>query len=359
MPERRAGALSRRDFVAQAGSAALAAAGAGTLLAACGAPRPRAPGLEAELHIYNWSDYIGPDTIGQFEEETGVTVTYDTYESNEELVGKLLAGGAAYDLCVPTSYVLPLLAAKGVLAPLDRARLPNFRNVAPLFLDPAVDPGNRFGVPYQWGVTGIAYLRSQVTEPASWGVFLDGTVSGRKTMMDDGREVLGAMLRHRGHSLNSTDAAELAQARADAVTAKGQLAAFVSAPVKGQLVAGDVCLAQLWNGDTRQAQAENPDIGFVVPREGSLIWADYVVMLAGCRHPHAAHAFLDFILRPDVGAGISDATGYGTANAAAAERLRNPVPYPTAEELARLEYQVDLGPATALWDRLWTEVKAA
>jgi spermidine/putrescine-binding protein len=347
--------LTRRTFVQ-----ATAAATFGPLLTACEKALTPKPGLEPALHIYNWSDYIGYETVARFEQEFGVRVVYDTYESSEEMLGKLVAGASGYDLVVPVGYAVPVMLAQGLLRPLDRARLPNLGNLAPLFRDSPFDPGGAHVVPWQWGVTGIAYRRDKVPAPAGWGAFLeDGPAAGRMTMLDDGREVLGAMLRHRGRSLNSVDPAELADARADAIAAKGRLAAFVSSAVKGQLVTGDVWMAQLWNGDTRQAQAEEPNIGFAVPAEGSTIWTDYMVMLRGCPHPNAAHAFLDYILRPDVAAGISEATGYGTPNAAALPLLPDPVPFPTEAELARLEYPRDLGEHTVLWDRVWTEVKAA
>jgi len=147
-------------------------------------------------------------------------------------------------------------------------------------------------------------------------------------------------------------------ALADALAAKPHLAAYVSAPVKGQLVAGDIWMAQLWNGDTRQAQLENPQIAFALPEEGSLIYTDYMVIPRTAPHPHSAYAFLEYILRPEVAAGISEATGYGSPNRAAIGRMRDPIPYPSAEQLGRLEYQTDLGPATAVWDRVWTEVKS-
>ncbi len=354
--------MKRREFVTHLSAAALAAGGAGMWLSGCRERRgiaTRADGIEPKLNIYNWSDYIGPDTVRDFEREFGVRVTYDTYESNEEMAGKLLAGASGYDIVVPTGYLMPVLSAQGLLAPLNKSLLPNFSNIAPLFLNPTTDPGNTFGVPWQWGLTGIAYRQDKVPAPRSWAVFTEGAAPGRMTMLDDGREVLGAMLKYRGHSLNTTDAGQLTRASQDAITAKRHLAAFVSAPVKGQLAAGDVWMAQLWNGDARQAAVENPNVGFALPREGSLIWTDYAAVLANCPHPNAAYAFLNYVLRPEVGAALSDATGYGTPNQAAAPLLKNPVAYPTTAELARLEFQVDLGPAAEIWDRLWTEVKAA
>ena len=352
--------IARRDFV-RTSAATLAGAALGPLLSACAEkPVPR-PGLEPELNIYNWSDYIGYETIRDFEREFGVRVNYDTFESSEEMLGKLMAGAGGYDLAVPVGYSVPVMREQRLLQPLDRARIPNIGNLAPLFRDSPFDPGNRHGIPWQWGLTGIAYRRDLVETPTSWRVFVDGggRAAGRMTMLDDAREVLGAMLRYRGRSLNSVDPGAAADARADAIAAKRQLAAFVSAAVKGQLVTGDVWISQLWNGDARQAAAEEPNVAFVVPDEGSTIFADHMVLLAGAPHPNAAHAFLDYVLRPAVAAGISEATGFGTPCEPAVPLLTNPVAYPSDAELARLEYPVDLGEATLLWDRIWTEVKAA
>ena len=183
--------------------------------------------------------------------------------------------------------------------------------------------------------------------------------AGKMTQLDDGRDVIGSWLRYRGHSLNSRDQTELAAAKNDAISAKRNLRAYLSAPVKGQLISGDVWIAQLWNGDATQARVEQPAIQYALPREGSTIWADSVVMPRSAPHPRVAHEFMNYILRPDVAAAISDFTGYGTPNAKALPLMEHPVPYPTPEQLDRLEYQIDLGRDTAEWDQLWTEIKSA
>jgi spermidine/putrescine transport system substrate-binding protein len=354
--------MLRRDFLT-----ALAAAP----LAACApAPRPdtarddpdAALGpIEPALAVYNWSDYIAPDTIAGFEREFGVRVSYDTYESNEEMFAKLVAGASGYDIAVPSSYLLDALRSNRMLMPLHRGHLGNWNNLAAEFLDLAFDPGNRVTMPWQWGMTGLAWRRDLVADaPDGWGTLLDARGRGRMTMMDDGREVLGAMLKLRGHSLNATAADELARARSDAIVAKRLLRAYKSAPVKGDLIAGDVWIAQLWNGDAAQAAAEQPAIDFLLPTEGSAIWTDGAVVLRDAPHPRAAHEFLNYCLRPDVAARIADATGYGSPNRAALPRqTKRPVPWPTGTERARLEYFEDLGPATETWDRLWTEIKSA
>jgi spermidine/putrescine transport system substrate-binding protein len=315
--------------------------------------------IEKRLNIYNWSDYVAPDTISNFEKEFGVKVSYDVYESNEEMLAKLLTGATGYDLVFPSSYAVTVLEAVGIAAPIHREYLTNWHNIAPLFINPPFDPGNVHTVPWQWGVTGIAFRSDKVDAPDSWDVLQDARYRGKMTQMDDGRDVIGSWLRYRGHSLNSRDPAELARAEKDAVAAKRNLKAYISAPVKGQLISGDVWIAQLWNGDATQAKVEQPSIGYVVPKEGCTIWEDSLVIPRSAPHKRAAHEFMNYILRPDVQASISDFTGYGTPNAAALALMQHPVPYPTADELRRLELQVDLGRDTAVWDQIWTEIKSA
>jgi spermidine/putrescine transport system substrate-binding protein len=370
------GRVDRRGFILRALALGASGTAVAAVLEACGggasepgsapasaaasASAPAEPALEAELHIYNWSDYIAEETVPGFEKATGVKVTYNTYESNEELLAKLQIGGGGYDLVVPTGYLVTVLAAQGLLAPLDKARLKNWGNLAPLFLDPEFDRGNAHSVPWQWGTTGIAYRSDKVpTAPDGWSVFHDASLKNKMTMMDDQRDVLGAFLKYRGQSLNATDAAVLAAAKADAIQAKGLLKAYLSAPVKGQLVSGDVWVAQLWNGDTAQAKAEQEAIAYTLPKEGAGIWLDSLVIPRDAPHKNAAHAFIDYVLGPEAGAAISAFTGYGSPNQAAMPKIEGAVPYPTAEEMKRLEYQKDLGAATALWDQIWTEIKSS
>jgi spermidine/putrescine transport system substrate-binding protein len=301
---------------------------------------------------------VAEDTISGFEREYGVAVTYDTYESNEEMLSKLQVGAAGYDVVFPTGYILEAMIASDLLAPIRRELLANWENLSPIFLDPPFDPGNAHSVPYLWGTTGIAWRTDRLDAPPdTWATFHDSRWDGKMTLLDDSRDVIAAFLKLNGFSLNSTVPAELAVAKRDAIEAGHHIRAYVSAPVKGQLIAGDVWIAQLWDGDTRQAAAEDPAIAFALPREGTAIYADAMAIPRSAPHKRAAHAFLDYMLRPDVAAAIADATGYGTANAAA--KPREPKPYPSREELARLEFARDLGDGTRLWDRIWTEIKSA
>ena len=363
------GALSRRSFVTQAASLGLSWSVIGTFLMSCtrkddrsGSPDSRAADseelgpMETELSIYNWSDYISPETVPNFEKEFGVRVNYGTYESNEELVAKLQTGVSGYDLVVPSGYIVAVLAAQDIITPIHRQYLTNWGNLSPIFLGLPFDPENRFTVPWQWGTTGIAYRTDKLSSaPDSWAVFHDHELAGKMTMMDDRREVIGAFLRFRGHSLNSVNPAELAQARADALQARQNLKGYKSAPAKTDLIAGDVWVAQLWNGDTTQAKAQQPNLGYVLPREGCTIWSDSLVIPRSAPHKRAAHEFMNYILRPEVAAAISNFTGYGSPNAKAV--LEVPVPYPSSDELGRLEYQEDLGENSRLWDQVWSEIR--
>ncbi|MFL5403447.1 MAG: PotD/PotF family extracellular solute-binding protein, partial [Gemmatimonadales bacterium] len=349
------GTMPRREFVVRAVALGLSLSSVGLLLQACQRKDKSAAGgtdttgaavaelgpMEKELHIYNWSDYIAEDTVPNFEKEFGVKVTYDTYESNEEMVAKLQAGAGGYDIVVPSGYIIPVMVATDLIAPINRKYITNFGNISPIFQNLPTDHGNKYTVPWQWGTTGIAYRTDKIKTPLdSWSVFHDKRFGKKMTMMDDGREVIGAMLRYRGHSLNSINPTELAQAKADAVAAKKQLKAYISAPVKAQLISGDVWISQLWNGDTTQAKAEQPNLGYVIPKEGCTIWGDSMCIPKSAPNKRAAHEWMNYILRPEVGAALSEATGYGTPNAAAAKVMKNPVPYPTEDELKRLEYQV-------------------
>ena len=370
------GGISRREFVTRTLGLGLSMSSVGLLLSSCKAPDDGAAGrrdttaadvagadlgpVEKELHLYNWSDYIAEDTVPNFEKEFGVKVTYDTYESNEEMVAKLQAGASGYDIVVPSGYIIPLLVATDMIMPINQKYITNVANVSPIFRKLPSDPNDKYTIPWQWGTTGVAYRTDKIKIPVnSWEVFHDRKYAKKLTMMDDGREVIGAELRRRGHSLNSTDKTELAQAKADCIDAKKNLKAYISAPVKAQLISGDVWISQLWNGDTNQARVEQPSLAYVIPKEGCTIWADSMCIPKSAPNKRVAHEWINYILRAEVGAALSEATGYGTPNAAAARVMKDPVAYPTDDELKRLEYQVDLGKDTETWDQIWTEIKSA
>jgi spermidine/putrescine transport system substrate-binding protein len=320
-------------------------------------PRPR-------LNVYNWSAYVAPDTIPNFEKEFGARVRYAIYESNEEMLAKVMTGNSGWDVVFPTANRIPPMREQGLLAPLRRDWLPELPNLDERFRAPAWDPGLAWGVPYMWYATGIAYHRSLAPPPARWADLWDPRLKHRLTMLDDPEDVLGACLKKLGLPFSSTRPEDLLLARREAVAQKPLLRAYLNAEVRDQLVAGDVLAAQLWSTTAQQAIDAAPRLAFAYPAEGFPLYVDCAVVLRESRRQELAHHFLNYLLRPRVSAAIARATKTATANAAAYELLpdsirSNPVLYPPAEVFRRGEWPATLPPAAQrLRDRIWTEIKS-
>jgi spermidine/putrescine transport system substrate-binding protein len=322
---------------------------------------------ENVLSIYNWSTYIDPDVITQFEKEFDATVQYDTYESNDALLAKIQPGNPGYDIIVPTEDFVESMAAEGLLAELNKENIPNLKNVDPLFLDKAFDPGNRYSVPYQWGTIGIGYdIEATGEEVTSWAQIFDAKYAGQVALMEDSRAMLGAVLIALGKDPNTTDPVDLQAAVNYIIENKEVVATF--APDTGQdlLNQGEVAIAVEWNGDIFQVMEENENIRYIIPDEGTIVWVDNMAIPKDAPNQALAEQFINFILEPEVSAKISAYVQFGSPNKAAidqglipAEDLQNPGIYPAAETFARLEYAQDIGEATQLYDDAWTELKVA
>jgi spermidine/putrescine transport system permease protein len=337
-------------------------------LALLGLPFLLAPGAAAggdrQLNLYMWSNYIAPETVHRFEQRHGVRVNVDFYDSNEALLAKMQAGRVDYDVVCPSNYMVQILVTQGLLRSLDWSALPHAPNLDPRFLGRSFDPGNRYSVPYFWGTTGIAYRKSRTGAVDSWGALWDPRFRGRILMLDDAREVFGAALKWKGLSLNTTDAAQLAAAQRLLVAQRPLVRAYNSASFEDVLLSGDVWLAQGWNGQFARAMAQDADIAYVIPREGSSLFIDTLAIPRDAPHPDLAHAFVDFVMEPEIAAEICRTMQYSSPNRGAVPLLPpairdNPAIFPPADVIARTEAIEDLGPATVLYDRLWTEVKTS
>lgn len=333
------------------------------LLVACGGKDQ----LAEELHLYNWSEYIDPEVFVAFEEQYGVKVIEDTFSSNEELLAKLQAGAAGYDLIVPTDYMVEIMIGEGILAELDHANLSNLSNLSALFSDPPYDPGMVHCVPYQWGTTGIGYNSDEV-EPDSWAYIFDPAMvseyEGKVTMLNDSRESIGAALKYLGYSINTTDEAQLEEAKQVLLAIKPYLYSYDSDQFEDLLVAGEVIYGHGYSGDYFAAAVEDERIWYVIPKEGGVIWADSLCIPASSKNQSTAELFINFVLQPEVAAQITNFTWYASPVEAAnefidPEILEEPAIYPSAETFERLEWIQDVGDATPLFERIWTEVKAA
>jgi spermidine/putrescine transport system substrate-binding protein/spermidine/putrescine transport system permease protein len=317
-----------------------------------------------ELNLYIWSGYIAPETIKRFEERHHVRVNLDLYDSNEALLAKVQAGNAGYDVLCPSNYIVEVMVQQRLLRALDHSALPHLANVDARFLDRSYDPGNLHSVPYVWGTAGIGYRRSKAGVVDSWAALWDPRFKGRILMLDDAREALGAALRWKGYSLNTTEAAPLALARRLLVEQKPLVRTYNTSNYEDILLSGDVWLAHGWSGQFAKVMEQDPDIDYVIPREGSSLFLDNLVIPIDAPHPELAHAFLDYTLEAEVAAEICTTMRYSTPNRAALAFLpahvrRNPATFPPEDALARAELIEDIGEATVVYDRLWTEVKTS
>jgi spermidine/putrescine-binding protein len=316
------------------------------------------------LNLYIWSNYIAPETVQKFERRHGVRVNVDLYDTNEALLAKIQGGNVAYDLLCPSNYPIQILLAQDALRPLDHSALPNLRHADPALLDRHYDPGNRYSVPYFWGSAGIAYRKSKVGRVDSWGALWDERYAGRVLMLDDAREAIGAALKWKGRSYNTKDPAALAEAKRLLVLQKPLVRTYDSGNFHDVLLSGDVWIAQGWNGQFAKVMAHEPDIDYVIPGEGGSLFIDSLVIPKTAPHPELAHAFIDFTLEPEIAAEICTTMRYSSPNRAALALLPpevrgNAAIFPPPDVMTRLELIEDLGEATLLYDRIWTEVKTA
>jgi spermidine/putrescine transport system substrate-binding protein len=326
-----------------------------------GCSRDRRP----RLNVFNWSAYIAPDTVPKFEAEFGVRVRYGIYESNEEMLARVMGGNSGWDIVFPTDYLVKPMLANGLLAPIQRGRLPNVAQLEPGFQRPQWDPELNWSVPYMVTAAGIAYNRKLNPPPRAWADMWDERLRGRMTMLDDPFDTIGACLKKLWLSVNSSEAAELERASKEAIRQKPLLRAYLNAEVRDQLVSGDVMAAHMWNTTAQQAMDSSSDVGFVYPAEGYAVYPDCSVILRESKRQELAHQFINFLLRPDIAAANALAARTTTTNAGARKILPpafrdNPTLYPNADVVARGEWARTVDPAAQrLRDRLWTEIKSA
>jgi spermidine/putrescine transport system substrate-binding protein len=300
-------------------------------------------GDRPRLNVFNWSSYVGPDTIPGFEREFGVRVRYAVYESNEEMLARVMSGNSGWDVVFPTSYLIEPMREYDLLSALDHRKLTNVQHLDPVFQKPVWDADLRWGVPYMWNATGICYSKKLPEPPEAWADMWEPAMQGRMTMLDDPVDVFGACLKLLGYSINTRDPEQLRAAQKEAIEQKELLRAYINAEVRDQLIAGDVLAAQLWSTTAQQAIDESPDIAFCYPEEGFALYADVAAVLRESRRKELAHAFLNYLLRPEVAAGVvrgaRTATANGSARALLDPALRdNPALYPPADVMARGEW---------------------
>ena len=322
------------------------------------------PGLRAaaELNLFAWSEYVPQAVIAGFTRAPGIKVNYDTYASGEEMLSKLLSGGAAYDLVQPPDYIAESLIKHRLLRPLDLAKLPNLKNIAPEFLQLPHDPGQKFTVPYMTGTVGIVVNTAIVKEPIrGFRDLFQTKFKNRIVVVNDNREIVSWALVTLGLDPNAITPAALAQARPLVAAWLKLVKVFDSDSPKTPLLNGDVDLGVVWSGEAARLIVQNPKFTYVLPVEGAHPFVDVLALPAPARNVDAAHRFLDYVLRPDVSKLISDEFPYTNPNAAARKllspaQLANPASYPKLETFQPFR---DIGKAAADIDKLVTDLKSA
>jgi putrescine transport system substrate-binding protein len=362
--------LLARSFLAVATSLALSvAAGAQT--------KPRV------VNVYNWSDYIAPEVLKDFTRETGIEVTYDTFDSNDTLETKLLAGKSGYDVVVPTGNFLQQQIKAGVFQKLDKAKLPNLVNAWPEIARrlATYDPGNVYAVNYMWGTTGIGYNVKKARDILgpdarmdSWDVvFKPEIISKFKScgihMLDSADDVMPAALKYLGLNPNSTDPAELERAAALLIKIRPFVRKFHSSEYLNALASGEICLVLGFSGDIKQAQKRaaeakrGVEIGYAIPKEGAQLWFDNLAIPKDAGHVAEAHAFIDYLLKPEVAAKNTNFIAYANGNLASQKFvdkaiLEDPTVYPDQATMDHLYTNIAYDAKTQrLMNRLWTKVK--
>lgn len=318
-----------------------------------------------KLVVYSWSDYIPQSVLDQFTKETGIKVVNATFESNEAMYIKVkLMKGKGYDVILPSTYFIDLMANEGLLAKLDHKQLPNLSNLDPALMDQPYDPNNQYSVPFMWGSAGLMF-NSKHIDPASisgWKDLLKPEFKGKVILSDDMRDSIGMALKAKGHSANTVDPAELEDAYDFLKALKPSVRVFDVTASKQAFVSEEVLIGMIWNGDAILASRENPDLRFVYPEEGLVLWVDNFGITSASENKENAHKFINFMLRPDIAAACVEAFPYSTPNLEARKLLpqelqESRVAHPLPEDLKNSEFVLGVGKSLSGYEKLWEKVK--
>ena len=337
-------------------------------LEGCAPKTPIGPnGEEAKLNLYNWDTYTGKTTLADFRKATGVAVKMSLFATNDELFSKLKAGNPGFDVIVPSNDFVTRMRVSDMLEPLNHAKIPNRANILPAFQNPGFDPGRRYSMPYTWLVLGIGYRKSKVDGvPDSWKWLMDSDrYKGRIGLFSEAADLVQLGARYMGHSVQGIPDQMIDRVAEMYIRQKPNVKIFHNDEGQDLLLSGDIDIVMEYNGDIAQVMQEDPDLDYVVPREGSILNSDCLCIPKGAPRPDNAHQFINFLLDGANGAEIASTIRYPTPNAAALalmpeEYRTNPVIFPPAEAMARCEYADYEGlKRTQLYDETLTRIFAA
>jgi spermidine/putrescine-binding protein len=335
--------------------------GCGSLLLTACASEPK-----EQVVVYNWGDYIDEEVNKLFEEETGIQVVYSQYANNEEMFAKLKAGGAKYDVIVPSDYMIERMINEDLLLPLDFSLLPNYQNIDDKYKNLPYDTDNRYSVPYMWGTMGIVYNKTMVSETVdSWDILWNPKYKGKIFMYDSERDALMVALKKLGYSMNTRDLDELEAAKNELIKQRHLVLAYVGDEGKGQMENNEAALMLAWAGDAQVMTELNEDLAYVLPKEGTNFFVDALAIPKDAKNVSNAHKYIDFLCRPDIAAKNAEYIGYSSPSSAARALLpkelrESDIIYPEDETIpANTEMFSDPADIIDLYSRIWIEVKVA
>lgn len=322
-----------------------------------------------KLVVYNWGEYIDPEVLTIFEEETGINVVYEEFETNEILYPKVSSGAIAYDVVCPSDYMIQRMIENDLLTEINFDNIPNIKNIGKQYMEQSrqFDPENKYSVPYCWGTVGILYNKTMVDEPVnSWSILWDPKYKDNILMQDSVRDAFGATLKYLGYSLNSTDLDELTEAKNLLIEQKPLVQAYVIDQVRDKMIGNEAALGVIYSGEAIYTQKENPNLEYVIPKEGSNIWIDSWVIPKNAEHKENAEKFINFLCRPDIALMNFEYITYSTPNEATREliedeSIRNSeIAFPDLSKYDNLETFQYLGTeADQVYGDLWNKVKSS
>ena len=318
------------------------------------------------LYVYNWGDYIDPELLTKFKEETGVDVKYDVYDTNEIMYQKLNSGNVSYDIVIPSDYMIEKMKNEDMLAKIDYNNIPNYKYIGEEFRNLAYDPTNEYSVPYMWGTVGIIYNTKKVKEKVdSWDILWDPKYKDQVIMPDSVRDAMAVAEKKLGYSLNTENLDQIEKAKEQLMTQKkdGLILAYMVDQVKDAMVVEEASLAVAWSGDAVTMIERNPDLAYAIPKEGSNKWFDSIAIPKNAKHKENAEKFINFLCEPENAKQNVEYIGYSTPNTEAYKLLPedikdDKVAYPDSESLKNCEVFIDLPPnILRKYDEAWLEIK--
>ena len=341
----------------------LAVAVSAAMLCACGAKD------ENTVYVYNWGEYIDPEVITMFEEETGIKVVYDEFETNEVMFPKVEAGASVYDVICPSDYMIQKMLDNDILAEINWDNVPNAKaNIGAQYYEQSksFDPENKYSVPYCWGTVGILYNKTMVNGPIdSWNVLWDEQYKDNILMQDSVRDAFMVSLKRNGHSMNSVNESELEAAKNELIAQKPLVQAYVVDQVRDKMIGDEAAIGVIYSGEAIFTQRENPNLEYAIPKEGTNVWIDSWVIPKNCQNKENAEKWIDFMCRPDIALLNFDYITYSTPNDAARELIEDEdiknstIAFPDLTQYNNLETFSYLGEeADLLYNNLWEEIKA-